>query len=884
MFLYIRRLLQFLLSLGIFGTVVFFTLFIGVYFYVARDLPSFGSLDEYHPPVLAQVFDNRGERLGEFWTERRIRVPIAEVPQMVSNAFLAAEDTRFYQHHGVDFRGVFRAFLANLKAGDIVQGGSTITQQITRSLLLTRERTWQRKIKEAILATRLERRLTKAQILELYLNQIYFGNRAYGIVAAAENYFHKKLSELNIAEMALLGGMPRAPSQLSPLENPERARERQIYVLDRMREEKMITEEQYQEALVTKIQVYVAKTDKEQNEKTAPYFLEQVRAEIREQFGEDVLYHSGLKIYTTVDVEIQKSAQEALRNGLEIIDRRQGWHTKPSILSPSEVPTVREQHHREMIQISQETVTPFPQKTNPSLFEKTPLIPNKIYHAIVTGFEGMNTKIFVGRHEGILPPKEVQWTRPFNTEQIGYDDVKYISDPRQRLKVGMVLQVRPADVPGNFRLYQEPKVQGALFALDNDTGAVRAIVGGYDFVKSEFNRATQALRQPGSSFKPFVYAAALDKGYTFQTMVEDAPIIVDVNETETWVPKNYEDEYHGPTPFRSCLVHSMNVPTVKIARDIGMPYLISYARKLGLTSPIAPYLSASLGANGVYLKELVTAYATFANGGYLRTPYTIKKITDASGKILFERKEEALQKQEETKTETKALELTPAEQKILYGNNIPEGHVITPQTAFLMTTLLQGVVQNGTGWKMKELKKPVAGKTGTTNDETDAWFIGFVPQMTGGVWVGFDNPAQKIGKKEAGGRTAAPIFLEFLQKATQSWEVKNFEPPSDFDMQLVDTTPGGSALFAEKKPEPNPEGGSLERSIDFFEEDLKAMPEGAADPLQGVADPLQGVADPLQGVADPRVADPLQKEPAPPIAAPTPPESPPQETTDYTEF
>ncbi len=828
------RIFKLILSL-IAGIILFSTIaFVTIYFYFARGLPDIRSLEDYKPPVLGQVYSDDGTEIGEFWTECRIFLPYEKIPKRVIQAFVASEDSRFWEHKGVDMRSIARAFVKNLKAGDIRQGGSTITQQITRSILLTPERTMTRKIKEAILATRIERTLDKEQIVTLYLNQIFLGNRAYGIGAAARNYFHKTVSQMNLAETALIAGMPSAPMLFSPLSHPEEARQRQMHVLNRMVEEDIITEDEKKNALNEKLTIYAAGVDKDMTMPEAAYFVEHVRRLVKERYGDDVLYHKGLKIHSTMNVDMQRAAYKAVRHGVEKLDRRQGWRGPIEHVDPNDILKRAEHIAKELLIKQNGGKITWPADKSERPTDVIEFVPDTKYKAIVTGGRDGETQIAVGNVNTVIAKPDPKDDRAF-------------APAGKNLKAGDVVWVRRTE-KGDFVLAQEPLVQSALFSMDPHTADVKAMIGGYDFAKSEFNRATQALRQPGSAFKPFVYSAGLDKGYTYNTSILDAPTIYVVGRGQTWSPKNYGGGHKGPTPFRNALVFSRNVPTVKIVADIGTHYLAAYCRKLGLTSPIDKYLSMALGANSVYLSEMVPAYTTFLNEGVYKTPIFIRKIEDAKGNVLEEVKEGSEAKGEgreqefiskprnageiEMRTdlfdegklwiEKDKLVLSDLELKTLYGNEIPPGHVITPQTAYLMVNLLKGVVEGGTGTRVRALGKPAAGKTGTTNDETDTWFNGFVPDLSAGVWVGYDE-IKKIGSGETGGHTAAPIFLEYMIEATKDMEPKDFKPPEGFPVGRIATLTGGSAILGSRIGlEEYAERGGADRAGEFFEEDLEA--------------------------------------------------------------
>lgn len=813
-----------------------------LYFYFARDLPNIQSFEDYKPPIVSEVFAADGAKMGEFWIECRLVAPIDDIPKLIIQAFVAAEDARFFEHKGVDVRGIGRAFYENLKAGEVVQGGSTITQQITRSILLSRERTYARKVKEAILATRIDRNLTKREILEIYLNQIFLGNRAYGVKAAARNYFHKALSDVTLGEAAMMAGLSQAPGVDNPIVSTERAKARQLYVLKRMYDVDYITKKEMEKAVAEPLTIYVAGIDKDFNYQYAPYFTEEVRRIVLDEYGEKVLYEGGLKIYTTADIAMNQYAQAAVRHGLEALDhRRMGYRGPIGHLSDDQMPAFLEKQHRLAMTEKYGDVIYIPdteegkaRKSGP-----TPLIPDKFYQAVVVGF-GENNRVIevkVGHTSGIVNNKGYNWAWAYIRGM-----------PSARLAKGDIILIQPTETEGEYDLVQIPNVQGALFSMVPQTGFVRAMAGGFDFKLSEFNRATQALRQPGSSFKPIIYSSALDKGYTYSHTVLDAPVTYKVGD-EIWSPKNYGGKFSGNTTFESDLVYSRNVPTVKIAQSIGTHYITAFARKLGLTNHFYKYLSMALGANSVYLQEMVTAFSTFANHGRKPERILITKIEDADGNVIEEYRppEEILSpaaahlkaantdpKSTELNTalfeankefiEKDSLQLSEEELRVLYGKAIPDGYVMTPQTAYLICNLLQEVVKRGTGARVNALGKPVAGKTGTTNDETDAWFIGFVPDLAAGAWVGYDVK-KSLGRGEQGGRTAAPIFLEYMKEATKNFEPKEFMPPEGFSIETIASLKGGSAIYSTgfARPEAAWFGAThniQDRAVDFFEEDM----------------------------------------------------------------
>ncbi|MCG6982606.1 MAG: transglycosylase domain-containing protein, partial [Deltaproteobacteria bacterium] len=544
------------------------------FYSVTRNLPQISSLQDYEPSVVTTVYDDSGNLIAEFYLERRIVVPLEKIPQRLIDAFVAAEDSRFFEHEGIDFLGILRASWKNIKAGGIVQGGSTITQQVTKSLLLSPERSFSRKLKEAILAYRIEKHLSKQEILFLYLNQIYLGHGAYGVEAAAENYFGKKVEELNLAECATLAGLPQAPSRYSPYSHPERAKERQVYVLNRMVADGYITTNEAAEALAYNLDI---KERKDWDIVGIPYFTEHIRRYLEEKYGEEALYREGLRVFTTVNVAFQEKAQKAIQKGLYELDKRQGYRGPLKQLKPEEI----ESFFKDLQESG----------------EKRKLEKGVVVKGVVIAVSRKEKTVSVRLDGtvGTLPVANMEWARKPDPE-IAYGAVK-VSDPSKVLKVGDVILVRLLEEDSKTKgwivaLEQEPEVQGALLCMENSTGYVKAMVGGLDFKSSQFNRAIQSRRQPGSAFKPFTYAAALDKGYTPATIIIDSPIIYTDEEMDfKWKPKNYKEKFYGPTLLRTALIFSRNVVTIKILRDIGIDYVIDYARRFGIGSPLTRDLS-----------------------------------------------------------------------------------------------------------------------------------------------------------------------------------------------------------------------------------------------------------------------------------------------------
>ncbi len=714
---------------------------VALYFYLSQDLPKINTLGDYQPATVSYVYSDDGRKIGEFYKERRVVIPLSDMPENLINAFVAAEDSRFREHPGIDILSIFRAFIKNFQAGTITQGGSTITQQVTKSFLLTPERTYERKLKEAILAYRIEKKFTKDQILYLYLNQIYLGHGAYGVESAAENYFGKHARELNLAECAMLAGLPQAPSRYSPFQFPDRAKQRQIYTLNRMKEEGMISNMDVTEAIDMPLDI---KSRKNWFIERVPFYTEHVRRYVEKKYGADALYNQGLQIHTAVNIEFQKMGRDAVRKGLLDLDHRMGYRGPSGQIPVSQIEAF---------------CTEAAEKISENL-----LTSGDVYTGVVLKVDDRNKKtvVRVGNFSGIIELETMTWARRPNPK-IAYYESK-ITAPSQVFKPGDIIQVQIESVPQNgsdheFTLFQEPVAQAALLSIEAETGHVKAMIGGRDFRDSQFNRAYQSRRQPGSAFKPIVYAAALDKGYTPATVIMDSPVVYeDAQRDFTWKPQNYAETFYGTTLFREALVHSRNVVTIKILQDIGVSYVIDYARKLGITSDISENLSIALGSSGVSLLELVNAYAVFSNLGYHIEPVFITKIFDRHNNLL----------------ETSE----PVRKK-----------VIDTSTAYIMTHIMESVVTSGTGKRVKALKRPVAGKTGTTNNLFDAWFLGYTPRYTTGVWVGLDQEGS-LGKGETGSRTASPIWLDYMQQALEGKPVRTFTVPDGVVFAKIDAKTG----------------------------------------------------------------------------------------------
>ncbi|HBN26913.1 MAG TPA: penicillin-binding protein [Desulfobacteraceae bacterium] len=751
----------------------------GIYLYIIEGLPKISGLADYKPPIITTVYSDDHRKIAEFYNERRVVYELSDIPKMLQDAFIAAEDARFYQHKGIDFVSIMRAFIKNLKAGAIVQGGSTITQQVTKSFFLTPERSYARKIKEAILSYNISKKFTKKEILYLYLNQIYLGHGAYGVQAASENYFGKSVNELNLAEAAMLAGLPQAPSRYSPFRFPEKAKQRQIYVLNRMLTEGYITNIQASEAINKILDV---KKRRNWYIEEVPYYTEYVRQYIEKKYGKDALYEDGYEIYTAVNIEMQKAARAEIKKGLRFIDKRQGYRGPLKHLENEEIETYSKKITKKL--------------------QGTPPAPGSILTGVVIRINNTDNyaTIRMGNVLGVLKIENMKWARTSDPD-IPYYRAK-VDHPGEVLKIGDVIYVKINKYDENMTmldlsLEQTPDVQSALLCMEAGTSHVKVMIGGRDFKNSQFNRAVQSKRQPGSAFKPVIYAAAIDKGYTPATVLIDSPIVFyNPEEDFTWKPRNYKKKFYGPTLLRVAIEKSRNVVTIKILQDIGIDYIIEYARKIGISSHLSRNLSIALGSSGISLLECIQAYSVFCNSGYLVQPVFITKIIDRNGNIVEEAK--------------------PARKKVIEKN-----------TAYIMTSLLEGVVKHGTGHRARALKRPVAGKTGTTNNLFDAWFVGYTPGYITGVWVGFDDE-KSLGKGETGSRAASPIWTGFMKTILSDKPVRIFSVPEDIVFSKIDAKTGllpipetEKTIFecfkegtAPTKYTPKP--GSLVETEDFF--------------------------------------------------------------------
>jgi penicillin-binding protein 1A len=748
-----------LLGLGLLGLLLAVILPVGAYLYVSKSLPKVDTLADYRPPIVTRVLSDDGSVIAELFEERRIIVPVSKMPKQLVQAFVAAEDSNFFKHKGIDIVSIIRAAIKNIKAGGIVQGGSTITQQVAKSLLLTPERKFKRKFKEAILAYRMEKRLSKEEILYLYLNQIFLGHGAHGVQAAAENYFDKDVENLTLAECSILAGLPKAPSRYSPYRHYERAKDRQVYVLGRMVSEGFISRKEADQAIAQELEI---RPRINQHLTNAAYFTEQVRRYLEDTYGEEQLYRGGLEVQTSMNLQMQLAAQAAVQANLRDHDKRQGYRGPLAVLTPEE----------ESLFLSEQVE---------AFAVKEPQV-KAFIEAVISGSDKQSLHVRFADREGRIALKDTKWAGPIKQVKRAATATGNATAKTTRLPIGSKIQVRivaiPEEGPWQLSLDQDPLAQGALLAMDPHTGQIKVMVGGYDFRTSQFNRVLQARRLPGSAMKPLIYASALDKGYTPATVILDTPLIykerLESGEVKEWKPKNYSKRFYGPVPFRTALAKSYNVITIKILEDIGVRYAANYARKLGIESDLAEDLTLGLGSSALTPMELARSYSVFANGGVRVVPTYINKVLDRDGKVI-------------ESNDPAVFPEGPQTGQKLIGQT--RNRVISPETAYLTTNLLESVVQKGTGWRAKSLKRPTAGKTGTTNDLKDAWFIGYVNQLLSVSWVGYDQE-RPLGKRETGSKAAAPAWVSFMAEATKDMPVEHFPVPDSIEFRPIDPLTG----------------------------------------------------------------------------------------------
>lgn len=738
------RFFLFMVSIGFIGAIAGVILFGGIIYKYGQSLPEFTNLKDYRPPVVTRVHASDGRFLAEFAQERRIFLPISEIPVKVINAFTSAEDQNFYQHKGVDITAIARAIVVNLKnrgAGKRPVGASTITQQVAKNFLLTNEVSYERKIREAILAYKLEEVFSKDRIMELYLNQIFLGQRSYGVAAAALSYFNKPLGELNVAEAAFLAALPKAPNNYNPQTRHAEALARRNWVIDRMEDDGHITRAEADEAKAIPL-VTIAREDSDVV--NAPYYAEEVRRELEKAYGEDELYRGGLSVRTSLDPKLQKIAEVALRNGLISYDIRHGWRGA--------------QKHADSIAGYAQTL-----KTLQSPADMLP----SWRQAMVLSAGGRIG--FADGGSGQIIADDLTWAKshPLTAgdivlvESVSADKEKGISE-------------------GSYRLRQIPKVQGAIVALDPNTGRVLAMQGGWKSGGNEFNRATQAKRQPGSAFKPFVYLAALDKGFTPSSIIMDTPVTFTDSAGNVWKPENYHGDFLGPTPLRVGVEKSRNLMTIHLAQQIGIKTVVEYAKRFGIDDNMPANLSNVLGADETTLMQLTAAYGMIVNGGKKITPSFIDRIQDRTGQTIMSG---------DTRPCNGCGPLIKWENQTTPDLPDTRQQIADPRTSYQMVSILEGVVQRGTAKSLSSLDRPLAGKTGTTNDSKDAWFIGFTPDLVVGVYIGFDDP-KTLGQKETGASLAVPVFKEFMQNALEGVPPTPFRIPKDVRMVQVNARTG----------------------------------------------------------------------------------------------
>jgi penicillin-binding protein 1A len=735
----------------------------GLLWHFSKDLPDYSQLQDYEPPVMTRVHAADGSLVGEYARERRLYIPIQAVPKMVINAFLAAEDKNFYEHGGLDFTGIARAavnYLQNYGSSRRPQGASTITQQVAKNFLLTNELSVSRKLKEALLALKIERTYSKDKILELYLNEIYLGLGAYGIAAASLTYFDKAVNELTVPEAAYLASLPKAPSNYHPFRQRERAIERRNWVLDRMAEAGFVKAADAEKAKRSPLGV----TSKSTSTHTfaGEYFAEEVRRELYERYGEKKLYEGGLSVRTSLDPKLQVLARKTMIDGLVRFDQTQGWRGPVSKVDVGADWGVKLAEVKALSDVAPWRLAVVLEVSDQS--------------ARIGLQPGREPGGFISKERtvGILPLDGLKWAKTGG---------KVPTKVSQVVSPGDVVYVEPTKTEGQFSLRQVPEISGAMVVEDPQTGRVLAMVGGFSFDQSQFNRATQALRQPGSSFKPFVYAAALDNGYTPSTIVLDAPLEIDQGPgIGVWRPENYEGKFYGPSTLRFGIEHSRNVMTVRLAQDIGMPLIADYAKRFGVYDDLPPYLSFSLGAGETTLLRMVTAYGMFDNGGRRIKPTLVDRIQDRYGHTVYKHDE-----RECIGCDVKKWENQPEPSLVDRRQQ-----VLDPMTAYQITSMMEGVVQRGTATVVRDVGRPVAGKTGTTNDEKDAWFIGFTPDMVVGVYMGYDKP-RHIGRGATGGHLAAPIVKDFMKVALADKPAVPFRVPPGIKLIRVDAKTGARA-------------------------------------------------------------------------------------------
>ena len=714
----------------------------------SNNIPDYKFLKNYKPPVSSKVYSGDGDLVADFSKEKRIFVPYSSLPKNVIEAFLSAEDKNFFSHPGVDAKGVLRAIIKNIQnvvTSKRLEGASTITQQVAKNFLLTNEVSLNRKIKEAILAFRIERALSKERILELYLNQIYLGSGAYGVAAASLEYFDKSIKELNYEEAALLAALPKAPSKYNPYRDIKLATFRRNLVLKNLFDNNFIDFQKYE---ILKEKKIILKKNKKVFLEDSQYYIEDVRKDIIEKLTYEKVYKQGFNINTPINLDLQKKATKSLRDGLISYDKRKGWHGV--LTNKNYTPTWFNEVEKYALENS---------------------IGWEI--AIIKKINQFSTEIETqSKRKGIIQYKDITWTKKEFNEILKTGDIVYVKKIKNN----------------NFSLRQIPKVNGGIVVMDPYTGRILSLSGGFSFKKSEFNRASQALRQPGSAFKPFVYALALENNYTPSSLILDAPLVLDQgSDQKLWKPENYGKKFYGLSTLRAGLEKSRNLMTVRIAQNLGVNKIANFSKKLGIYEKPEELLSISLGSAETTLLKLTSAYSAFVNGGKIVEPILIDRIQDSEGNTI-------VNNEKRTCIDCDQISFTSE-----YYPQIKDNYdqIFSPQTAYQVTSILEGVIQRGTGKKLKKLKLNLAGKTGTTNDNTDAWFIGFTSNLVIGVYVGMDNP-KPLGKFETGSKVALPIFESFVKNAIKKSDARPFKASDKIIMMVVDSTTGQKAKFSSK--------------------------------------------------------------------------------------
>ena len=724
------------------------TIIVTILWTFSNNIPDYKFLKNYKPPVSSKVYSGNGDLVADFSKEKRIFIPFNSIPKNVINSFLSAEDKNFFRHPGVDAKGVVRAMLNNVKnimTSKRLEGASTITQQVAKNFLLTNEVSINRKIKEAILAFRIEKALSKQRILELYLNQIYLGSGAYGVAAASLEYFDKSIKDLNYSETALLAALPKAPSKYNPYRNNQLAKFRRDLVLKNLYENNFITFEEYKEYKKKKIEL---KKKQKVFLEYSQYYIEDVRKNIIDKLSYEKVYKQGFNINTPINLKLQKIATESLRQGLEKYDRRKGWRgvLKNKVYTDKWAEDLKEFNLEKSI------------GWNIAIIKEI----NKFSVNIETQ----------NKLKGKINYKDITWTKKEFSDLFQIGDVIYVKKIYEN----------------NYTLKQLPEINGGIVVMDPFTGRVLALSGGFSFKNSEFNRATQALRQPGSAFKPFVYALALENEYTPTSLVLDAPLVLDQgSDLKMWKPENYGKKFYGPSTLRVGLEKSRNLMTVRIAQNLGINNVVEFSKKLGIYDNPEELLSISLGSAETTLLKLTSAYSAFVNGGKLVKPIIIDRVQDSEGNTIVNNEKRVCENCDQ-------ISFTSMYYPKIENNYL---QAFSPQTAYQITSMLEGVIQRGTGKKLKKLKLNLAGKTGTTNENTDAWFIGFTSNLVIGVYVGMDNP-KPLGKFETGSKTALPIFENFIKKAIKKNDARPFKVSDGITLMVVDSVTGQKAKFSSK--------------------------------------------------------------------------------------